>query len=106
MLRQKTGRINNRSPGLLVPKSGGEAYSLYGVRGGVYGWGQRSDLGVLPTPSGGAVSKVNAQYSAFAPNTVFAPGSSKGEVGFFDLSASFGSQICSNCTCTQVFLVP
>ena len=69
---------------MLVPQSGGEAYFLYGVRGGVYGWSQRSDLGVLPTPSGGAVSKMNVQYSAFAPNILFLlqlP--SKEEVGFF-----------------------
>ena len=72
---------------MLVPQSGGEAYSLYGVRGGVCGWRQRSDLGVLPTPSGVAVSKVNAQYSAFAPNILFllqVP--SKEEVGFFFIS--------------------
>ena len=79
---------------MLVPQSGGEAYSLYGVRGGVCGWRQRSDLGVLPTPSGGAVSKVNAQYSAFAPNILFllqVP--SKEEVGFFFYLSASSDQI-------------
>ena len=42
---------------------------------------------------------------------VFAPGSSKVAVawvlgGFFGLFVSFGSRICPNCACTQLFLVP
>ena len=37
---------------------------------------------------------------------VFAPGSSKGAVGFFGLFVSFGSRICPSWACSQLFLVP
>ena len=37
---------------------------------------------------------------------VFAPGSSKVAVGIFGLFVTFGSRICPNCACTQLFLVP
>ena len=49
----------------------------------------------------------HAQYPAFAPDTLFLlQALQKWQLGFFGLFVSFGSRICPNCACTQLFLVP
>ena len=58
-------------------------------------------------PLGVAVCRGHAQYSAFVPDTLFllqAP--QKWQLGFSGLFVSFGSRICPDCACTQLFLVP
>lgn len=72
--------------------------------GYVQGPGQRAHLGVLPTLRWWCVQGA-CIVTAFAPNTVFASGSSKVTGGFFGLFVSFRSRICPKSHTVSLYFV-
>ena len=105
LFQQRGVRTSNVFP-CSVPKGGGRAGSLCGVRVGVYpevrleGWRRWS-----APPFGGVESRGHVQDPAFAPNTLLLlPALPKWPLGFW--SFCILSIICPNCACTQLFLVP
>ena len=66
------------------------------------------DQGLNPCPLHWQADSQPLRHQGSPRHPVFAPGSSEMAVGvgFFWSFISFGSRICPNCACTQLFLVP
>lgn len=85
MLRQEDRENKQQVPGLLVPKSEGEAYSLYGVREGYMAGGKELIAECFAYSFRWCSVQGECSILCFAPNTVLLQAPPRKEVGFFDL---------------------